>query len=591
MATLISKLRSDVKHKIDFSLVPVGVILIEFSVLATQLSKDSYKSLVYLLLLRFLHTLLMLALAALISRIFIRLRITETNYRTIALTGTVTIAIGDVIHRYLGHKLGVQLVSADRRVGIVLLQGCFWFPAFMIIGSKRTEIFQQFRDYEKRIIVATRAQSRISKEFISRQTQIQDQIKQELFDVCNKLKASITAVWNHSNDISENNALIQPFLMGHELRNLSMKLEEYGSESHGSKFFGQNLNSVNLLIKQFRILYSTTAKNAPLRKSTYALVLIALVTPPYINYFSLKETLVAYPLMSLSIFIAGHFIAKSLASQSPRAIRNSSVLIYLAGFLPIIANIIGQAITQDPNTKYPILISSIILPFSYYFFIKTLQVLNPYALHLIRNDELKAGNSLQDAITKIVSEEFSHALSHRWAIYIHGNVLTRLAATALKLETSSNHQDSEAFNASVESLLQLLENPAAKFEQDLTDVRTEIASRLDPWNGLLEVTLHIDSEIESIRNVRVHELGEVIEELVSNSMRHGKSKEIDLRVTSSGDKNIKIVAIDDASIAPPLIQTRYGLGTRIFNLASDGRWKLERVESNTVFTLVMAIRL
>jgi hypothetical protein len=165
MTSLIKGLGSQHKHKIDFSLVPIGVILIEFSVFTTQLSKDNYSSLRNLVLLRIIHTIIMVTFSVLLSRLFIQLKKYEINYRTLAITGTLTIALGDVIHRYLGHALGVDLVSVDRRIGIILLQGCFWFPAFMIIGSKRTEIFESFKEYEKRLVIATRARSRTSDEF------------------------------------------------------------------------------------------------------------------------------------------------------------------------------------------------------------------------------------------------------------------------------------------------------------------------------------------------------------------------------------------------------------------------------------------
>ena len=235
-------------------------------------------------------------------------------------------------------------------------------------------------------------------------------------------------------------------------------------------------------------------------------------------------------------------------------------------------------------------ITGLTLPISYYIFVKAIQVLHPHSLELIRNDQLKASRALQNVVTKVVSDEFSHALSHRWAIFIHGRILTRLAASSLKLETASQAGDSQTFNSTVDSLLSLLENPDAGFEHGSIDLKSEVTSRLDPWIGLLDVDLHIDEELESISGPRVSELGEVIEELVSNSMRHGKSQKIQLRVTKEGDKEIKIVAVDDALIPPPEQQIRYGLGTRIFNLASNGRWGMKRVESSTVFTLVMAIK-
>ena len=591
MRSLLQGLRSENKYKIDFSLVPLGIIIIEFSVFTTQLSKDQYSSLRNLIILRVLHTILMVILSSLLSRLFIRLKKTELNYRTLAITGTLVIGLGDFIHRFMGPALGVELVGAERRVGIILLQGCFWFPAFIIVGSLRSEIFHHFKEYEQRLIIATRARGRKSDEFVGIRMGLQDQIRRELTTSCNALIESISQVRNRSGNLAAENQAIQPHLLGDDLRKLSMKLETFGSEQQGSKILGQNFRSVSLLIKQFRILYATTARSAPLTRRAYALVLLALITPPIINYSTLTEALISYPIMILTITAAAHVISKALASNSPHALRNSSILIYLTGFLPMISNLLGQVINPDPTEKYPIYITGLIFPISYYIFVKVLQVLHPRSLELIRNNELQASGALQEAVTKVVSDEFSHALSHRWAIFIHGKILTRLAATALKLETATQSGDTQTFNAAVDSLLKLLKNPDAEFEQLDTDLQTEVSSRLDPWFGLLDIDLQIDQELKSVRNERVHDLGEVIEELVSNSMRHGKSQKIELRVMKAGDREIQIVAIDNAIIAPRESDRRYGLGTRIFNLASDGRWSITRIESGTEFKLTMAMEL
>jgi signal transduction histidine kinase len=589
MREIIPKLRSNVKHEIDFSLVPFGIILIEFSVFTTQLSKDSYGSLQNLVFLRLAHTALMLVLAALLSHIFIRLRLTELNYRTIAITGTLVIAIGDVIHRFLGPAFDVELVSIYRRIGIVLLQGCFWFPAFIIIGSKRTQIFEQFKEYEQRIIINTRVNSRTSDQFKASQRELQQKIKIELSSACDDLVNSITNLRNSVGDISTKNRQIQPILLGEDLRKLSMQLETFGSEHQSSSVFKQNLSSVKLLVKQFQILFEATVKNAPLHWSTYSIVLIALVTPAYLNYFSLIETLISFPLVSVAIMGASYFIPKTLENDSQNSLRNFSILIFLTGFIPFLSNQIGQLIYGDPRTRYPMFIAAVILPLSYYMFMKIIQVLHPHSLELIRSDQLKASSALQNTVSRIVSEEFSHALSHRWAIYIHGKILTRLAASALKLETACISEDSTKFDETIDSLIALLKNPDAEFEQEVLDLGSEIRSRLDPWLGLLNIQIEIDSDLEKIRSPRVKDLGEVIEELVSNSMRHGKAESIVLRVIRSGDNNILIKAIDDSSVAPVDSNTRYGLGTRIFNLASDGKWSIERVELETVFTLEMSL--
>jgi two-component sensor histidine kinase len=87
----------------------------------------------------------------------------------------------------------------------------------------------------------------------------------------------------------------------------------------------------------------------------------------------------------------------------------------------------------------------------------------------------------------------------------------------------------------------------------------------------------------------VRDIGQVIEELISNSIRHGRSQKIDLKLMRAGNGNIDITAVDDATIPPPESISKNGLGTRIFNLASDGRWSITRVGSSTEFKLRMSI--
>jgi two-component sensor histidine kinase len=275
--------------------------------------------------------------------------------------------------------------------------------------------------------------------------------------------------------------------------------------------------------------------------------------------------------------------------QAAGSLRSSTVLIYLAGLLPLITNLAGQAIFHDPQTQFPILITAVAFPVTYYLFMELFQVLRPIPLSLIRTDELKASQALQDEVTKTVTEEFSYNLSHQWAVYIHGKILTRLAANSLKLEVASKAENSKEFEQTVERLVALLKEPDAEFEFASSELHKEVASRLDPWVGLLDIDLHIDPALGSIHSPRVRDLGEVIEELISNSIRHGKAKKIELKVVRSGAKDVEIIAVDDSTVAPTSAEKKSGLGTRIFNLASDGRWSIKRIGSTTEFRLTMTL--
>ena len=51
----------------------------------------------------------------------------------------------------------------------------------------------------------------------------------------------------------------------------------------------------------------------------------------------------------------------------------------------------------------------------------------------------------------------------------------------------------------------------------------------------------------------------------------------------------EIVAIDDSTMPPSSVDKKSGLGTHIFNLASDGRWSIKRIGSTTEFRLTMTL--
>ena len=589
MRTIFPFDRADEKIKIDFSLIPLGIVLLEFSILSTELVLETYSNIYEIFLIRVIHASFLFLCGYLFTRLAIRRGKLEFSFRELAIPGAVIAILGVFGTNVIAHSLHVEPISIYRSIASSLLQGLFWFPFFVLGGSRRSEIFTQFKEYEKRLIISTRALSRTSQEFQISQRQNHERIRNNLKNICSSFRESINAVDTQKLSLADANKAIQIELKGERLRRLSMELETFGSERENTSFLGQNTKFLKLLITQFKILYSDTAQKAPLNSSAYALILIVLITPAHINYFTAGEAAISYPLLSLAIIGFSKLITMAQKSKSSHRVRNASLLIYLTGLLPLLFNLVGQSITHDPNTQFPIYIGAFTLPFGYFVIMRVLQVLQPRAIDLVRNDELRASEALKSAVTEIVSDEFSHTLSHRWAIYIHGKILTRLAATALKLETASNLGDTETFTSSLRSLFDLLDNPDRDFEQKADVLESEVASRLDPWLGLLEVELHIDQDLKLIRNDKVRELGEVIEEIISNSMRHGKAQKIKLRVTRMGENDIQINAVDDATLAPPEIQLRYGLGTRIFNLASDGRWSITRVDSRTEFQLTMAM--
>ena len=137
--------------------------------------------------------------------------------------------------------------------------------------------------------------------------------------------------------------------------------------------------------------------------------------------------------------------------------------------------------------------------------------------------------------------------------------------------------------------MELLQNPTAEFNSEKLDLSTELSTRVDPWIGILDVDLRVEEQLKSFRNERVQEIGEVVEEILSNSVRHGGSTEINLEVTKSDEDTILIRAIDNPTKSPDFLSSSPGLGTKIFNVVSDGRWKIEQQGNKTVFTIYISV--
>ena len=589
MGTLIRSLGSKATYPIDFALVPVAIVLIEISVFFTQLSREIDGNLTSLVFLRIIHTIVMIFIAYLVSQTYKRLNKTSASFGLLAITGVLVTAIGDLTHIYFASLFDIELVSIYRRIGIVLIQGSLWFPAFLIFGGNRKEIFRQFKEYENRLIIATRAKSRTSHEFKGVRQDLQDQILHQFRESCDVIRDAIIKVTSAGGSLTEQYSTMKPHLAGERLRTLSRSLDNPKIDGAAQKSLQKSRNPIPLFLQQFRILSSSIVQSTPLHHRSYLFVLIALVTPPFINFYSLNEFLISYPLLLITVFAFSRLIVKSQSNNSQNALGKGWILTLLTGLLPFVFNSVGQAIYHDPQTKFPVYITALILPLVYFLAMELLQILRPSALNLIRRDEIKASDTLQNKVRDVVKDEFSQSLSHDWAVFIHGKILTRLAATSLKLDVAVRNGDDKSFNETVSSLLSLLSNPDAEFEEEATDLQTEVASRLHPWRGLLDITLHMDQEVASIRNPRVRDAGQVIEELISNSIRHGRAEKIELKVLHGEGNQIDIIAVDDASTPPDGSVSRHGLGTRIFNLASDGRWSITRVGSSTVFKLRMSI--
>lgn len=593
MRSIFPSIRSKPEFNLDFSLAYAGIIFLGFSIASTEMFQLYPESKTDVIEIRLIHTLYLIISVLLAQVILKKLKRSTAGYLGLALIG-LSIAIPSLIVRvFLMQSYG--LISASQvgayffeQMSLVLLQAFFWIPIVIILGGQRSRIFEAFKEYEKRLVVTARKNIRNSAEFIQLKNQVDQDYKEELNQHAHLLMNSLNFGDKSSLDLGQRNEIIQRYLKNNTLKELSRTLNQKSEAVTNNSKFDQDMHSLNLISKQFNILYNFVARKSPLPAGVYTTLSFALIFPNYVHFFTIQQFLLSMPFF-LVIHLIAIFINRVLLHGGKFAILQSNLLTLLIGFLPFLEMLLFRAFLPNQVVEFPILTIAIFYPLGFFVYIRFCQIIQPEAVAAIKSDEIYTSHSLNTAISKIVRDEFKQSMSHQWATFIHGKILTRLAATSLKLQQAVDHNDLENFESGLKHLKTILENPTAEFDQNLMNLMSEIASRLDPWEGLITIKVSVDPVLEMVANDRVKDLGEVIEEIISNSVRHGGAQNISISITSLDHPDIKLVIEDDAINPLPLVPSRIGLGTKILNLVSDGRWSISHVDAKSTVKLTMSL--
>lgn len=180
----------------------------------------------------------------------------------------------------------------------------------------------------------------------------------------------------------------------------------------------------------------------------------------------------------------------------------------------------------------------------------------------------KAG--LDSAVDRAANKLASRDLAQ----HVHSNIQNQLLASALKLEQEEVSKfELETQLVEVERLLDssLLSN------HELAD-RT-LGERLDEillrWQGFVDIELEYERDSVPVDPNAEKSLVQVVNEAISNSVRHGLAARIWIRVQPEKDQ-IHITVKDDG-LGPRAGAA--GLGTELFNAVAPGSWTIELIET------------
>ena len=577
------------KKKFDFSLIPIGILLLEISIISGNYSQYKNTKLENLLIMSLVHT-FFISVLLLIYRSYLRKNlVNEANYFSLSMIGFVIAIIASTIYLGLGRYLNENTMPYGTNLFVNFIQGCFWFPNILILGGKRQDIIKSISRYEERLIIQTRKSVRNSEDFAKIKNKVTENIYQELKKICSGLIEKIDTVQMNQENPSKKVEKFEKILAGNELRKFSMKLEESGKKTDEQSYVKQAIYSIKLFSRQYSLLYWQTLKNNPLPISIYPLILITSLLPSMVRFLPLTQFIFVFTsLLTLSYALSLAHL-KVIKSSKDHTLRISSFIVLIIGFLPALTQYIGDLLFPNDRRDYPLISIVIFVPFGYLIIMRLIQLIQESTITFIESGNLIVSQGLKQAISKVIEVEFIQTLSHTWAMHVHGKILTRLSATALRLKQAELANDSNTITGSLAALIDLLKNPTLEMNEDNQNCLSEVKSRLTPWEGLVEIEFEIDPALLEIKCSRIKDLGEVIEEAISNSVRHGKSSNLHLKLRNLENSEVHIILTDDSCHKVPELQTRFGLGTKLFNLISDGRWGLENIDSGTQFSLTMSL--
>jgi len=180
------------------------------------------------------------------------------------------------------------------------------------------------------------------------------------------------------------------------------------------------------------------------------------------------------------------------------------------------------------------------------------------------------------AISRQIADETRDA-----ARLLHGEVQTKLVACAMAIDHAVAVGDEKRLELAIAQALTVLTSPigGAPFSQTIEE---EISRKVSLWDQICTITFNIAQDVPKIDSVRVSQIGRVVEEGISNAVRHGHAKNISIELTKAWSNSIDVEIRDDG-IGPQ--NGEPSLGSALLTQATSGHWSLKRRENCTILQL------
>jgi two-component sensor histidine kinase len=193
----------------------------------------------------------------------------------------------------------------------------------------------------------------------------------------------------------------------------------------------------------------------------------------------------------------------------------------------------------------------------------------------MRQDVLDQIQANIDA-TRIEAMATEHAmlrLSKEMAKYLHGNLQSRMMASALAIESAGKADNQVNLEYEISQVRNTFTTPFDHFNSlQIDSLSNSLAGLKRIWDGLVEIDATIDGNEADHSSLDNTAIFQCLEEGVANAVRHGLASEVVIEIKMlTNQVDIKIT---DNGLGPR--EGDPGLGSSLFTSFAGNRWSLNR---------------
>jgi len=193
-----------------------------------------------------------------------------------------------------------------------------------------------------------------------------------------------------------------------------------------------------------------------------------------------------------------------------------------------------------------------------------------------------------EMVASVARSRLVAGLARELSNELHGSVQTKLTVYAAVCERAVQTGDFDELTKTLLGAQAVLDSPFSVMV-DNRGISSEVNHKVSLWTGLCGFTVSIEPNIESRDQNYSSEgliVGKIVEEAISNAMRHGNATEIAISISSDNDGSVRIVVTDNGG---GLSGGTPSIGSAYIDQVTGGNWSLTSLANGVRLDAVLPV--